>query len=436
MQPVYGGSCTVRFDHDQNEALVPFTLPGERIEARAVSPASRREPASGELIRVLQTSPERIKPRCRHFGVCGGCDYQHATQAAQLALKQQVLLDALSPAAKGVSLQVHSGEPWHYRNRARFRVVGDQIGYNRRNSNSFLPVTECPIASPLLWRAIEAAREIYKAGLVLWPDTLTEIELFTNTQETALQASLRLGSSLSSMDRDAPAVFRKFCEQWQKRLPEIAGAGLSVIAEPLPGDSKRVSAARSIEVARWGEQALSYQVGNRLHQVTRNAFFQVNRFLTETMVELVCGDRTGKRAYDLFAGAGLFSLPLTERFQEVTAVEIGQPAADDLARALQASPGKHRAEHQTVLAFLQDQAGRPVPELIVMDPPRAGLGDAVTRELCRLAAPEMVYVSCDPITFARDTKVLLQSGYTLHRLHLLDLFPQTFHMETIAVFHR
>ena len=89
-----------------------------------------------------------------------------------------------------------------------------------------------------------------------------------------------------------------------------------------------------------------------------------------------------------------------------------------------------------MLAFLQGQAGRPVPELIVMDPPRAGLGDAVTRELCRLAAPEMVYVSCDPITFARDTKVLLQSGYTLHRLHLLDLFPQTFHMETIAVFHR
>lgn len=444
----YGGLSEVEPERTRRSWLgpgveVPFAIEGELVRIALPEGPRARGMQTADLMEVLAPAEGRVMPRCRHFGVCGGCQYQHRSAPSQSTLKADLLRDMLLQA--GVSLPeagivLHGGEPWGYRNRIRLRVEDGALGYSRRASHVFLPVTECPISAPLLWRAAEQMRELTASGEAAWPGGSSEVELSTTETENALQIALHLRATIDSVDRDAPSAFRQLCEALRKRVPELRGGGVLVQgpAEPTSG-SRRVQERQRVEVARWGEPGLLYRVGGRSYSVSRNAFFQVNRFLTERMVGLVMGRRTGTLAMDLYAGAGLFALPLSERFARVIAVEVGEPAASDLAALLRTRGGQHRAERKSTLAFLRNwtrDVRSEIPGLVVMDPPRAGLGVDVVQELLKLRAREMVYVSCDPATFARDAKTLIESGYAVAELHALDLFPQTFHMETIAVFHR
>jgi 23S rRNA (uracil1939-C5)-methyltransferase len=390
------------------------------------------------LTAITNEIKARTEPRCQHFGECGGCQLQHLPQASQLTAKQAMLIDVLKRA--GIrslpEIQVHAAEPWHYRNRIRMRVQGNEIGYSRRASNEFLPIEMCPIASPLLLQMAITARDLVCSGTVQWPAGTSAVELFCDREEGGVQLSLQLDATVGTVDRDAPRHLRALCEALQAQHPQLIGAGLSVAGTPDPSQTRRVQESVRVEIARWGSQQLTYAVQGRDYAITRNAFFQVNRFLTATMVDLVVGDRGGTLAFDLFAGAGLFSVPLTERFDQVIAVEIGEPAVSDLAAHLRACGPQHQARRSTTLDFLQKEAPRITqrPDLVLLDPPRAGLGAPTVNALVRTSVREIVYVSCDAGTFARDARSLLESGYTLTTLHLLDLFPQTFHTETIAVF--
>ena len=390
------------------------------------------------LTAITDAMTERTEPRCRHFGTCGGCQLQHLPQASQLAAKQAMLIDVMRRAGIGPlpEIQVHAAEPWHYRNRIRMRVQDNEIGYSRRASNEFLPIEMCPIASPLLFQMAMTARDLIRGGAVRWPVSTSAIELFCNANETSVQLSLQLEATVNTVDRDAPRDLRALCEALHVQHPQLVGAGLSVAGTPDPSQTRRVQESVRVEIARWGSQQLTYDVHGREYAITRNAFFQVNRFLTATMVDLVVDNRGGSLAFDLFAGAGLFSVPLTERFDQVIAVEIGEPAASDLSAHLRARGPQQQAHRSTTLDFLQKQAPRrpQKPDLVILDPPRAGLGAPTVAALLRISAHEIVYVSCDAGTFARDARSLIESGYTLTSLHLLDIFPQTFHTETIAVF--
>jgi 23S rRNA (uracil1939-C5)-methyltransferase len=178
-----------------------------------------------------------------------------------------------------------------------------------------------------------------------------------------------------------------------------------------------------------------YTVDGDSHWVSRGAFFQVNRHLVSTLSKLAIANRAGLLAWDLYAGVGLFSRALADSFEQVVAVEAAEPAAASLAAAFKGKA--HRAIPATTLEFLQAVVvQRDRPDLIVMDPPRAGVGPEVCALLGRIRAPEIVYVSCDPVTLARDLRQLIDSGYKLSALHLVDMFPQTFHMETVAVLQR
>lgn len=446
-RPRYGGLNQVESQSEVGSLPsmgtdVPFVIEGERATINLPAAQASRSAQLVELVEVLDPAKDRVAPLCRHFGVCGGCQYQHLPAESQSALKARLLRELLE--AAGIKLPqagvvIHASHPFFYRNRVRLRVEAGRLGYSRRASHTFLPIAECPIVSPLLWRAAQQVMDIVDQGLASWPESSSELELFTTESEDALQLSLHLDATIDSVDRSAPSTFRQLCDQLRRGIPQLRGAGLLVQARLDGKASRRVQERQRVEMARWGEAGLLYRVGGREYPVSRNAFFQVNRFLTERMVDLVVGQRSGALAMDLYAGAGLFTLPLTERFDRVIAVEIGDPAATDLSMLLQSRGASHRAERKTTLAFLRDWAGtttRAVPDLVVMDPPRAGLGLDVVRELLKLRARELVYVSCDPTTFARDARALVESGYAVAELHSLDLFPQTFHMETIAVFLR
>ena len=384
--------------------------------------------------------PERADPRCRHFGVCGGCQLQDHPQAQQLSAKATMLREVLhrSSIRHIPQIETHAEWPWEYRNRARFRVEGGALGYSRRASNAFLAIEECPIVSPLIWRTAALLQEFSRRGEAVWPQGTDAVEIFADANDAALQLSLHVDATVATVDRGAPRAFRDLCEVLRTRSPELTGAGMSVAGLTISGVRRRLQESQRVEVARWGETALTYSVDGRTYRITRNAFFQVNRFLTDAMVKQVVAAHQGEISWDLFAGAGLFSVPLTKNFDQVLAVEIAEPAATDLAAHLQACGPAHRAVRRTVEDFLTGQANTrgEKPNLIVLDPPRAGLNIATTNALLKTGAETVVYVSCDAATFARDAKPLIQSGYTLATLRFFDLFPQTFHTETIAVFRR
>ena len=419
---VYGGDGLARSAAGR-VVFLPFVLPGERI--------SFPGPAQPSTPEIRHPSPDRVEPRCVHFGVCGGCQYQMANYGAQLSTKAAILRETLARAGlealPGPQLW-GSPEPYGYRNRIRLRVrVVDgspRCGYSVRRSNEFLPVTMCPIAAPVLWSTAEtilrtAARHQDAAD---WLRSASEIELLCDETGGRTQVHLLCPGQVprrkGSFDRFAKAL-------------ESAGAPVaSLAASRLHAASGRALAS----LGSWGAEGLSYRVAGQTFWLQPGSFFQVNRFLLPEMVRIVCGERSGRLAWDLFAGVGLFARELTERFEQVTAVEANPAARNELQRGLRAS--RDRAVSATTLAFLREAVvQRERPELIVLDPPRAGAGEEACALLLRLAPQAIVYVSCDPTTLARDLAVL-STGYRVSETHMIDLFPQTYHLETVMVLRR
>ena len=275
----------------------------------------------------------------------------------------------------------------------------------------------CPISAPLLLRAAEAILQLGEEAKH-WLRTTKEIELFTNTDETKLQM-------MFFVSREQEKGFSSLCETLHQSVPELTGAGVQV--QQSIGHNRK--SLRTTPGATWGSEGLIYNVAGENYWVNRGAFFQVNRSLLDELVALVTQGRAGSVAWDLFAGVGLFSRVLAKSFAKVVAVEA---AAGILERTFS---GEGRiAINKTTVEFLRNAVlQRDRPDLVVMDPPRAGAGPEVCSLLARIKATEIVYVSCDPTTLGRDLRTMIDSGYRLAELHLVDLFPQTFHQETIAV---
>jgi 23S rRNA (uracil1939-C5)-methyltransferase len=429
---VYGGAGLAHQEEgvEKGKAVfVPFTLPGEMVEVQLSQKKSGYSEA--RLLRVIEASRERVAAGCPHFTECGGCQLQHAQYPAQLRIKKEILTETLERAGLTAlpEIEAHSGEPWEYRNRIRLRVatIDDEIrmGYNRRGSEEFLPIEECLIAATLLWRASTELLRLSKTdkNAERWLRAAVEIELFTDANESKLQMNLFVRKAIVS-------GFNELCERLKAEVHEFVGAGVSVLAEESAQRRRRTE--RPAAGARWGADGIQYRVAGIDYWVSRGGFFQVNRWLIDKMVRVVTGGRSGQLAWDLYAGVGLFSRVLMRNFAQVVAVEGSPTAVVDLAQGLK---GKGvRAINATTVDFLRDAVvQRERPELIVLDPPRAGAGVEVCELLARVKAPEIVYVSCDPVTLSRDLRAMVDSGYKVTQLHLMDMFPQTFHLETVAV---
>jgi 23S rRNA (uracil1939-C5)-methyltransferase len=419
-KPIYGGAFLARLEG--KAVFVPLTLPGEQACVRITQ--SKSGYATAEVEAIIRAAPERVVPACPHFGACGGCHYQHTDYATQLALKQAILRETLERGGVVVpeEIGVLSAEPWHYRNRIRlaFDAAGN-LGYRGRRSHAVVPIRECPIAASLLVEAALAAVEVARGFTPsLHP---TEIALFCDAEETALLATVFTAS---------PAKFRfdELALALHERVPALIGAEL--VVEGRKGEYPRT-------VAQWGAASLDYRAAGFDYRVDHGAFFQVNRWLVDSLIERFVADQQGKLAWDLFAGVGLFARQLTEKFARVIAVESAPAATKALAANLKGTAGI--PVKSETLAFLRTNASqRPdavvsesgIPDLVVVDPPRTGLGAETCSLLSVIAAPSLVYVSCDPATLARDQLALIASGYQIQSITLADLFPQTFHLETVV----
>jgi 23S rRNA (uracil1939-C5)-methyltransferase len=418
-KPIYGGAFLARVEG--KAVFVPLVLPGEQARARITE--SKRGYAAAEAEATVRPSPERIAPACPHFGACGGCCYQHANYAAQLAFKQAILRETLERGGVAVpdEIAVLSGDPWRYRNRIRlaFDAAG-RPGYRGRRSHAVVPVRECPIAAPLLVASALAFAPVARQFSL----RTTELSLFCNAAETALLASVFTADP-------AKVRFDELAQALHEIVPALTGAEL--IFEGRPGQPPRT-------LAHWGAASLDYRAAGNDYRVDHGAFFQVNRWLVDSLVEKVTAGHSGHLAWDLFAGVGLFARQLAKRFERVVAVESAPAATAALTANLSGAGGT--AINAETLDFLRknrqpasSNAARPdliVPDLIVLDPPRTGLGAETCALLADLAAPALACVSCDPATLARDLRALIASGYQIQSITLADLFPQTLHLETVV----
>ena len=410
-KPIYGGNFLAR--EGGKAVFVPLALPEEQVRVRLVE--DKRSYANAELAEVVVAAPERIAPRCPHFGPCGGCHYQHTGYESQLRFKEAILNETL--ARGGVTppedIAVLAGSPWEYRNRVRLAFdPGGNPAYRGRRSHSFVAIRECPITAPLLVRAAFAVAEVVRSvAPALQP---SEMALFTNADETALLLSLFIA-------RPAKARFDELASELKRRIPQVSGAEL-ILEGRSQEDPKTL--------AQWGAPALTYRAAGADYRVDHGAFFQVNRWLVDALVERVTAGHRGALAWDLFAGVGLFARKLANSFERVVAVESAPAATDALAANLKGTAGM--AVASSTLKFLLESRGDERPDLIVVDPPRTGLGADITTLIAEIAPQTLVYVSCDPATLARDLRALLGAGYVLESVTLADLFPQTFHIETVV----
>ncbi|HEV8630830.1 MAG TPA: methyltransferase, partial [Thermoanaerobaculia bacterium] len=328
-----------------------------------------------EIVELLAAGPGRRTPPCPHFADCGGCDLQHLDDSLQVRYKAEALVETLSRVG-GIgpppSLEVVTGEMWGYRLRTQLQTGRDaegqtQVGYFARRSHTLVPVRVCPILDP------------------------------------ALEAQL-------------PGLPERLGEQPPSRIDLLAGDGGAVTAAPLVGDLPH------------GEVSLT--VGDLVYRLDARCFFQAHRSLVAKLVERAVGSWEGERAVDLYAGVGLFSLPLARRYRAVTAVE-GERVA---ARYARGNAQRNKLANVEVVAQAVESWVRGLPagtDRVVVDPPRGGLAAPVRRALLDKLPARVTYVSCHAATLARDLRELVDA-YRLESLTLFDLFPQSGHMESVA----
>lgn len=398
----YSGDAMGRLP-DNRAIFVPFGLPGERVRVRVTE--QKHNYARGEIVEILTASPDRIAPRCKHFTNCGGCHYQHLPYPKQLEAKALILRDQLVRIGKiqnpPVAPTVPSPSEWNYRNHVQFHLNEDgKLGFVDSAGQSVIPITECHLPE----QAIQD----------LWPQL--EFEPGADLDRISVRTGLD-GDLLLALESEIP-------EPPQLDLE----AGISVA---------HLYADHAVVMA--GDDHLLIRVRDRNFHVSAPSFFQVNTAMAEKMVEhllAILPLTKEEPLLDLYCGAGLFSAFFAPRAGGVIGIESSPSACEDFAINLDEFDNAelYEGEAEEILPGLAAQIAG--VRCAIVDPPRAGLDRRVLDALVQLAPRTIAYVSCDPSTLARDAKRLLENGYTLKQVTPFDLFPQTYHIESISIFEK
>lgn len=414
---VPGGSGLGR--EDGRVWLVPYTAPGDVIEARAV-----REHATyveGACVAVLEPGPDRVDPRCPLFGRCGGCQLQHLSRDAQVEARRAILLGSLRRFARieGLEPEVVTGADWEYRGRVEFHVAASRLGFFEPGSHDLVPVDDCPIAAPEIRRLIPDLQRVVAEARVTGPANL---------------------EAVAGTDREVVLV--------GDGPPGWFSPALPFLLEGLPGVAGVLLHTRGRYWLPMGRTTVPWTMpgpegGDLRVDLDPRGFSQANVGLNPRLVETVvrlAAPGPGEEVLELYAGAGNFTLPLLAAGRggepaRITAVESNREALQVLERAA----ATHGLVSDTVLTCVPGRADSVLRRLVdarrrfdrvVADPPRVGIGPA-TRLLPRLGPFQMVLVSCEPATLARDVAWLVEAGYAPDALAFVDMFPQTAHVEAV-----
>jgi 23S rRNA (uracil1939-C5)-methyltransferase len=395
----YGGDAYGR-DASGRMVFVPFALPGERVRVDITEP--HQQWGRGRIVHVLQPSPERIVPRCPHFTECGGCHYQHMPYSAQLQAKAEIVgaqLQRLGGFANPpVQPSIPSPSPWNTRNHLQFSVTPDgHLGFQAAGSHRVVPIRECHLPEPALAE--------------LWPQI--DMEAIPGLARVALRSGAPGESMIILEGEGEPGL--ELTVDLPTSIVWLSPEGLTVLAG--------------------GEHFIAEVLG-RPFRVSAESFFQVHTQLAGSLVRRVVDGlslQPRQIVYDLYAGVGLFSAFLAQTGSRLVAVEQSPSACRDFEANLEQyeTVDLYEASVEETLPAL-----KPEPDAVVVDPPRSGLGAQAIEALVALAPPQLAYLSCDPATLARDARRLAEAGYALQSVLPFDLFPQTYHIETLSLWTR
>lgn len=378
--------------------FVPYTAPGDLVRVRLIEEKSRFVRAV--LEEILEPSPHRVEPLCPYFGDCGGCQWQHMDYLTQTAYKSRIVAEQLEHVGKlpGVEVRetVRMDTPWGYRNSARLTVGPDgALGFQRFESHQVIAVENCLILHPLL------------------QDLLRSLDVeFPELTALSLRAGTRTGECLIVM------------ETREDEPPEVE-VDIPVSCALVLADGRVATLI--------GETAIHEEVAGRLYRISPTSFFQVNTAGAEHLVQIVAEalqPQGWERLLDLYCGVGLFGLALAERVGEVVGVESAPSAVAD---ALVNAEGM---DNVTLVEGLAEEAMQALEgsfDLVVVDPPRGGIHPAALGALVEKRPQRIAYVSCEPTTLARDCAALVEAGYRLRWVQPVDMFPQTYHIEAVAL---
>jgi 23S rRNA (uracil1939-C5)-methyltransferase len=378
--------------------FVPYTLPGETVSVELAE--VRKDWARARLLEVLDPSPDRVEPACPFFGPegCGGCHWQHAAYPAQLRIKREVVSEQLRRLGGSVEVEVGpcaaAGQPWGYRNHVQLRITRAGPGYVAAAGRRIETVSSCPVLHPLLADLFPRLKDLRSEG-----------------GRVSLRCGTGTGERMMILDGITPPP------GWE------GGPGVSVLE----------SGGGRVRVLR-GKRHYHERAAGFLFRISARGFFQVNTAGAEILVRRVLDalpPRIAGTALDLFGGAGLFGLPLAARAERVALMEAHSDSlADARSNARAAGAGNLEVLAGDAAALLKGFRG-PV-EAVVADPPRRGMGAAVISRIAALEPRHVLYVSCDPATLARDLKFFRGVGYGPVSVSPVDLFPQTFHVESVT----
>jgi 23S rRNA (uracil1939-C5)-methyltransferase len=419
IQRIVPGGRGIGF-HQGQAVFAPLAVPGDHLEV------SRWADRKGYLevleSRLVHPSVERVSPPCPYFGSCGGCDFQQMSRSQQLVAKQDMLIDALRRLGKiqveASQIRMHGGDSSGYRNRLQLKLVqsgeGFSWGFYKAGSHEVCTVETCLIASNALWARLEILRDEL-AKLPQIAARLDEVEVFWgDDQECLVALSLR----------DVPHDFNEILSRMQFAKESLASQGFSVSLVDSKGQSHLLC-----------DQGFVWKtVGGFRYRVSHRSFFQINDPILSELQSTATQGLTGQSALELFCGVGFFTVPLSRNFGQIEVLEGNPFAVNDLEENLRQNGVENcRSSGSDLSAALRAGRWRSGQfDLLFIDPPRSGLPKATVEAIARLGCPNFAYVSCDPATLARDLRILLSSGYEIVSLDLLDLFPQTHHLETIA----
>ncbi len=424
---------------DGQVVFLPYAVPGDVVRARIVE--SKGDYLRGAIEQVEKPSADRVSPPCRHFGRCGGCQWLHLTDEAQLYWKAEILRDQLARLGgfRDVPLGplVRPTDGLGYRTRAQLQVREAegwyQFGFFAPASHRVVPVGTCPLLHPMLNEILEALARQRTPPLTKLVPSLHEVWLLASSRSNQ--------SLLTLVGRPVErASLRHLFFVLRERVPHLAGLvllGTDKIDRSQGGRSEPTP--RFLD--RFGDGHLTMQAGGYRFRVDAASFFQPSEAAAEALIQLVlemAALEGNERVVDLYCGVGTFTVPLAQRAASVVAVE-GNPRAARDAEFNLGSVGvreKARVLRMPVSRALEAHALGDEADIVVVDPPRLGLERAVLEGIAALQPRRIIYVSCDPSTLARDLKRLVQRGYELKHVRPLDLFPQTYHIESVSLLAR
>lgn len=422
----------------RSKLSIPYTLPGEKVKAQVAMPYRKNR---AKLLEVQEAHPERIAPRCAHFGLCGGCSWQHWTYEAQLEQKTNQVKQYLIDNGHDPSLvrpTIPAVDSWHYRNKMEFTFRADgAIGLHVKGSyKDIIELEECHIATKLMIDVTKLVGDWVKEVGLPGYNKETNEGLFRNVIVRHSAATGEVMLALFATERpNETHQTELLVQRMNERFPEVKSL-LWLVNRDI-GD--RTQAEETIVLS--GRDFIYDELNNFRFRLWFDTFFQPNPRQAEVLVDLaiqMADPQPDERMVDLFCGVGTFSLPFAQHVKELYGVEIVETSIESAKRNAKdngISNAKFFAQDARLgLRDVIDTYG--IPDLLLVDPPRSGTGGKVMRRIARTEAARVVYVSCNPKTFAEDITHMLDFGYELEVVQPVDQFPQTYHIETVSVLRK